>query len=253
MKAHEPAIEPVPEPMIVQTDHFEINPALQPKVLLVGTTQTPVLIIDDFMVDIDALINDAASADFQQDAHSYYPGVRAILPRPYVISVLNAVYQFIYQVYQIPTDRRLKPQDIWYSLITTKEQDLKPLQCLPHFDSTDPYYFAILHYLSPEPHGGTGLFRHRPTGLEKISQAGQAGYFQAAQQHLATHGAPSQRYCVQSDDHYELYQTLAYRQNRLVIYPGNLLHSSLVNPATDIAAAISAGRLTANIFINFLA
>ncbi|MFN6969711.1 MAG: DUF6445 family protein [Rheinheimera sp.] len=234
-------------------DLFMMNPVLQPQVLLVGEAQTPVLIIDDLAADVHALLQNAALADFQQDVHSYYPGVRAMLPRPYVISVLNAVYQWIYQVYQIPPDRRLKPQDIYYSLITTAETDLKPLQCLPHFDSTDPYYFALLHYLSPEPHGGTGLFRHRPTGFEKITQVEQERYFQAAQLHLSLHGSPAQRYCVQSDDHFELYQTLAYRQNRLVIYPGNLLHSSLVNPATDIAASIEGGRLTANIFINFLA
>ncbi|MFN6972740.1 MAG: DUF6445 family protein, partial [Rheinheimera sp.] len=92
-----------------------------------------------------------------------------------------------------------------------------------------------------------------PTGLENISAATQAGYFQAAQQYFSKYGAPPQRYCVESNGHFELYQQLEYRQNRLVIYPGNLLHSSLVNPATDIAAAVSAGRLTANIFINFLA
>ncbi|RVU34355.1 hypothetical protein EOE67_15925 [Rheinheimera riviphila] len=232
---------------------FVINTILKPQLIYVGTQQTPVLIIDDLALDLPALLADAASADFQADAYSYYPGVRALLPRPYVIAVLDAVYQLIYQVYQVPSERRLKPQDIYYSLITSAEQDLKPLQCLPHFDSTDRYYFALLHYLSPEPHGGTGLFRHRPTGLEKISAATQARYFQAAEQHLAHFGAPPQRYCVETNDHFELYQKLEYRQNRLVIYPGNLLHSSLVNPATDIAASISEGRLTANIFINFLA
>lgn len=232
---------------------FAINTRLKPQLLYVGQQQTPVLIIDDLMVDLQALLVDATGADFQTDPHSYYPGVRAMLPRPYVIAVLNAVYQLIYQVYQVPLALRLKPQDIYYSLITTAEEKLKPLQCLPHFDSTDPYYFALLHYLSPEPHGGTGLFRHRPTGLEKISAATQAGYFQAAEQHFAKYGAPSQGYCVNTNEHFELYQQLEYRQNRLVIYPGNLLHSSLVNPATDIAASISEGRLTANIFINFFA
>jgi hypothetical protein len=232
---------------------FAINTALKPQLIYVGAQQTPILIIDELAADLPALLVDAASADFQTDAHSYYPGVRALLPRPYVIAVLDAVYQLIYQVYQVPRERRLKPQDIYYSLITTAEQDLKPLQCLPHFDSTDPYYFALLHYLSPEPHGGTGLFRHRPTGFEKITAATQSGYFQAAEQHLARFGAPRQGYCIETNDHFELYQKLEYRQNRLVIYPGNLLHSSLVNPATDIAASISEGRLTANIFINFLA
>jgi len=232
---------------------FDVKGGLKPQVLLVGRAQTPVVIIDDLMMDLSALLADAAQADFQADPHSYYPGVRARLPRSYVIAVLNAVYPLIYQLYQVPLERRLKPQDIYYSLITTAEQDLKPLQCLPHFDSTDPYYFALLHYLSPPPHGGTGLFRHHPTGLEKIAVTDQPHYFQAADRYFAKHGGPPQRYCVSSDGHFELYHTLEYRQNRLVIYPGNLLHSSLVNPQTDIAASIDHGRLTANIFINFLA
>ena len=84
---------------------FLINTALKPQLLYVGVQQTPVLIIDDLVLDLPALLTDAASADFQQDPHSYYPGIRAMLPRPYVIAVLNAVYQLIYQVYQIPPDR----------------------------------------------------------------------------------------------------------------------------------------------------
>ncbi len=232
---------------------FTINTGLSSQVIYVGQQQTPVIIIDDLMADVHALLADAATANFGADPHSYYPGLRAFLPRPYVIAVLDAVYQLIYQVYQIPADLRLKPQDIYYSLITTSEAALTPLQCLPHFDSTAPFYFALLHYLSPAPHGGTGLFRHQPTGLERITAANQQGYFQAAEQYLAHAGAPVARYCVTSDDHYQLYQVLEYRQNRLVIYPGNLLHSSLVNPLTDISASISDGRLTANIFINFIA
>jgi hypothetical protein len=232
---------------------FGVNPGLSPQLLYVGQQQTPVIIIDNLVTDLPALLADAAAAEFQADADSYYPGVRAFLPRPYVIAVLNAIYPLLYQVYQIPTELRLKPQDIYYSLITTPEAELKPLQCLPHFDSTSPYYLALLHYLSPPPHGGTGLFRHRPTALERITAAVQDDYFQSAKQYFEKNTAPAQRYCVQSDDHYELYQQLEYRQNRLVIYPGNLLHSSLVNPATDISAAINTGRLTANIFINFVA
>jgi hypothetical protein len=48
-----------------------------------------------------------------------------------------------------------------------------------------------------------------------------------------------------------LYHQIEYRPNRLVIYPGNLLHSTIVNPQTDIDANPSSGRLTTNIFINF--
>jgi hypothetical protein len=54
-----------------------------------------------------------------------------------------------------------------------------------------------------------------------------------------------------SNDEYELYHRIEYRPNRLVVYPGCLLHSGLVNPAVDINPDPRTGRLTANIFVDF--
>ncbi len=49
------------------------------------------------------------------------PGQRAVLPKAYVAASLNAVYQLIYQVYQVPEKLRLKPQMLFYALITQPE------------------------------------------------------------------------------------------------------------------------------------
>lgn len=39
-----------------------------------------------------------------------------------------------------------------------------------------------------------------------------------------------------------------YRPNRLLIYPGTLLHSGLIDAGTDLDTSPLSGRLTVNIF-----
>ncbi|WP_306518891.1 DUF6445 family protein [Rheinheimera sp.] len=242
---------PLAEPPLVEPG-VRINPRLKPELVLLGQQQTPLIVIDDLVENLPQLLAYAAVQNFQQDRDSYYPGVRALLPRTYVKAVLDALYPLLYQQYQLAANLRLTPKDIYFSLINQKPETLLPLQRLPHFDTPSNYYFALLHYLAPEPHGGTGFFRHLPTGYERIDAANQQHYFASAQQYLDKQGVPAAAYCDGTDGHYQLYQAVPYRQNRLVIYPGNLLHSSLVKPELDISSDASSGRLTANIFIEFV-
>jgi hypothetical protein len=232
--------------------NFSINPAARSELVRLGPEQTPLIIIDDFMLDLAAVRQCALQSAFSQDADSYYPGVRAALPKDYVAATLNALYQLIYQVYQVPQRLRLKPQMLFYALISQQQNSLHPLQCMPHFDTSAPYYFALLHYLNEAPHGSTGFFRHIPTGYHRITDDRRAAYFSAAQSFIDQHGAPEQQYFVKTNQHYELYYQVPYQANRLVIYPGNLLHSTLVEPDLDISDSPVTGRLTANMFIDFL-
>ena len=251
------AVEPpLAEPSLVEPPLAEpgvrINTRLKPELVLLGHQQTPLIVIDDLVENLPELLAYAAVQNFQQDQDSYYPGVRALLPRTYVKAVLDALYPMLYQQYQLSANLRLTPRDTYFSLINQQPETLLPLQRLPHFDTPSGHYFALLHYLAPEPHGGTGFFRHIPSGYERISVENQPQYFASAQQYLDKHGVPAAAYCDGSDGHYQLYQAVPYRQNRLLIYPGNLLHSSLVKPSTDICSDPVAGRLTANIFIEFI-
>ena len=73
----------------------------------------------------------------------------------------------------------------------------------------------------------------------------------AAEAYVQSHGMPAERYINASDDHFEMIAELEYRPNRLVMYPGNVLHSGLIDPDRDISADPRAGRLTANLFLYF--
>ncbi|NKF51696.1 hypothetical protein G3R49_14110 [Shewanella sp. WXL01] len=223
---------------------------------LIGHSRTPVIIIDDFCHDLSLLQQIAADAPFAPDSHTFYPGLRAPLPKDYSIEVINYLFQMVYDVYRIPHSLRLTPQNLVFSLLTKTADQLAPAQCMPHFDTPSPYYFAILHYLNDSSHGATGFFRHKSTGLERIDQQNMQHYFnqldkENAQQAQRNDCEPTPAYCTNSNHSFELYDQIEYKQNRIAIYPGNLLHSTLVDPQTDIDANPETGRLTANLFLHF--
>jgi hypothetical protein len=230
----------------------QVSSDLTLQVLSVGEDKTPVIVIDEFSVNTDDIVEHACkNLPFNKRDNTHYPGIRAPLPKDYVINVLQAVYQEICRIYNVPTNLQLRPQEIYFSLITQKPESLSLLQRMPHFDTSRPFYFAVLHYLNDGNHGNTGLFRHIPSGLEKIENHNVEAYLTSAQNFIDTRGEPPQEYCTQSNEHFELYQQIEYKPNRLVIYPGQLLHSIIILPEHDIDPNPSTGRLTANIFIEF--
>ncbi|QDP00461.1 DUF6445 family protein [Thalassotalea sp. PS06] len=230
----------------------DINADFTPEVIRVGNEQTPVIIIDDFLSSSTVLEELAQQISFEPDKFSLYPGVRAKIPPEYYVPLLQAVYQGIYKVYQVPRTLRLKPMDAYLSLLSTEQENLQLLQRMPHFDTERPFYFAVLIYLNNGVHGDTGLFRHKPSGFERIHQNRFQTYQNYRQQHLQQFGEPESQYITASNDQYELYQRLEYKPNRLVIYPGNLLHSTIVDIDRDIDANPQTGRLTCNLFVEFV-
>lgn len=231
---------------------FRVNPNINVQIIPIGNEKTPIIVIDDFAVDNKDVIDHACTkSKFSDDLDTFYPGIRAPLPQPYVITVLQSVYLGMCEVYKIPIELNLVPLNHSYSLLTNDEKDLHFLQRMPHFDTSKPYHFAVLHYLNPGSHGNTGFFRHLPTGYERINDNRAEHYVDSAKAFIAKNGEPLPKYLVSSNEHYELYHEVEYKQNRLVIYPGNLLHSTIVCIDTDIDPNPASGRLTANMFVDF--
>ena len=231
----------------------KISPAAESQTVTVGSEQTPIHMVDSLLVDLDPIIHQACtSAVFRPEDRTKYPGVRAELPSDYARVVLSFIAPTLRDLYRVPSSLRPTLKAGYFSLVSRTAEQLSPLQCMPHFDSHEPYYIAVMHYLNPGDFGGTSFYRHRPTGYENITAARRAGFIQSAQHHLATHGGrPAQRYIDGSDDHFERLESLPYRQNRLLVYPGTLLHSGNIDPTRDISQDPRTGRLTANLFINF--
>jgi hypothetical protein len=229
------------------------NDNQQIDIRVVGTERTPVLVIDRPFDSADDLLAAATSdANFLADRRFAYPGIRAELPDSYVDALVPDLLERLRDVYEIPIHLEHRIIHRLYSLITTPPEDLGVLQRVPHFDTLNSYYFATVHYLAPGPFAGTGIFRHRPTGFERISEDRYPAYVEAAESHMKAHGLPDARYIDSSTDHYELIEELEYQQNRLIVYPGNLLHSGLIQPERDVSWDPATGRLTANLFIDFV-
>lgn len=235
----------------MQDPPFEVNQQASLSVRLVGHERHKVLIFDDFAVDTKPLRDHALGLEWDS-VTSQYPGIRAPLPRSYIRETLGSLYRRFFRTYRVPRDLGMKVINSAYSLITVPEAELAAPQCNPHFDSISPHYLAVLHYLNVGPYGDTGLFRHRPTGFESINEARMDRYADERQAWFERHGPPARQYFKGSDEQYELYERIEYRPNRLVVYPGCLIHSGLVNTAADIDDDPRTGRLTANLFVDFV-
>lgn len=231
---------------------MQVNPNASIDIQYIGNDATPIVIIDDVLTDCSSTIDIAINhANFAMINTTLYPGVRAVLPKEYIMPVLRALAAPMNKVYAIGQDKRLKVLGAYYSLVSIPQNELHPLQKKPHFDSGDPHYFAMIHYLNPNPHGGTGFFRHKPTGYERISNDRKDNYLKLLQQNTQNNNDDNIGYVKQSNSDYELIYAVDYKPNRLVFYPGSILHSGLINEKTDISSDSENGRLTANMFICF--
>lgn len=232
------------------TLRIKLNRKTRPEIKLIGAEKTPVIIIDDVCENFKALVANAQSRQFKSVKSTFYPGIRAPFDNVDLTEVKTGLTPLLQQVYRISEGLTPTWKNNCFSLITVPEERLHPLQCLPHFDAPKPFHFAVLLYLSGKSHGGTGLFRHNDSGFETISEQRCDPYFSSANSCVAL-GDFTQGYIKGSNRHFELIYEVPHKANRLVIYPGNILHSTLVQPETDIDANPMTGRLTANLFIEF--
>ncbi len=238
-----------PDRPIIRSENRPLNDVV---IQAVGLSKTPVITINDVGVDwVESLRQHARDLDFSLDRKNYYPGVRCNLPNQYVLAIMSVIAKLVSDVYRIPKNLMPNISQASFSLVTQPEQTLSTAQCMPHFDTTKPYSYAILHYLSPGDHGHTGFFRHLPTGFESISAENRQLYLSEIDRYVDRHGQPKKQYMTSGNNHFELIDKVAYQQHRLAVYPSSLIHSAMILPEKDIHTDPMKGRLTANIFLEF--
>lgn len=220
------------------------------KVVKVGDEKTPCIVIDDYSENIDSLNHDAKKVTFESVVDKNYPGIRGALPETYTKEAVEYLRDIIVTVYGVPDDYNLSDYSGYYSLVTKTGAELSLGQKMPHFDTAEPYYFAVLQYLNDGSHGGTGFFKHKPSGIERVFFDCVDLFLKRAKQYIAGNGSPKGGYCF-GDDHFELVDKVTHVKNRLIVYPGNLLHSALIDDSLDVSSDLDFGRLTANIFMGF--
>lgn len=234
-------------PMIAINPHY--SSVCQP----VGQEQTPVIVIDDLLTDISAVLRVAVAQKYSPPPSVIaYPGIRATIDKQYSEPVLTAIKAVFNTVYGVPQKRSLQLKAAAFSLLSTPEKELDVRQCVPHFDSPQPDTFALLHYLNRGDFGGTSFYGHRPTGFENITLDRLSSYTAATQTFSAINGYPEKKYFTQSTTHFELLNVIDYKPNRLIIYPTTLLHSGYFEkPHLNVNDDPYTGRLTANLYVDF--
>ena len=218
--------------------------------LRIGDEATPLVIIDDLVMDPQWLIDAAGQGSpFQTDPANFYPGVRKPAPQLYQQALQTALLPLLQAVFNQQASR-LHCMQAAFSLSTTPPSQLRPIQMLPHIDTTTPQQLAMVHYLCGPEQGGTSFYRHRETGFERISTERLAGYSaclkagaQAAQLHLHPSYIDGDTPMFQ-----RMYQVEA-KANRAIIYPGNLLHSGDIRQGSGLVADPKFGRLTISSFL----
>lgn len=215
------------------------------RLMRLGNEGEPVVIIDGFSSDAEALRLQGAKLAYGPGGH-HYPGHRAPAPSGYLGERMDLLQKVLTGVFGMAHGAVLVECN--YSIVTTRPEALTPIQRLPHFDSTEPGYLALLHYLCGPEEGGTSFYRHRATGFETVAADRLGHYNETLQREAKVHGLPPAEYFSGSGAQFERIGRVGAVWNRMVIYRGFRLHSGDILQPERIGQP-GAARLTVNTFL----
>jgi hypothetical protein len=224
---------------------------VKPQLQRVGTSQSPVVIIDEFSGIAEEVARIAESLAPFPPSGSYYPGVRRMISEAderaysYVLKTCEEAAPYIGGAFEVQ-DFRLR--DASFSMVTRSPDQLHATQRIPHFDSFEPNLFALLHYLRVPAGTGTAFYRHRSTAIERVTGENRDRFLAASGRELEMLG-PGSGYINDSNEFFEQIGRADAVVDRMIIYPGNLLHSGIIPAGMPLSADPRNGRLTANLFI----
>lgn len=213
----------------------------------VGREGEPLVVVDDFAPDADALRDAAIAATFEPATH-HYPGIRAPLPASYLTAQLPVIAAVVRDVFGPRGD--LEVIDASFSIVTTPPAELSVQQRLPHCDAYARNRIALLHYLSPDDDDGTAFFRHRSTGFETVDQHRAAIYSGQLEAELRHAGPPPAAYVFGDTPLFEQTLLVGAKYNRALLYRSCLLHSGAIAPDAGLSPDPARGRLTITGFLS---
>ena len=225
---------------------------MRPELRRIGEAQSPVVVIDEFSGRLEEILGIAeALAPYPSLKGNYYPGLRRIIEpadeasNAYVEKTCSDAAQFIAGAFDVAGFSLLEAS---FSMVTTQPLGLSPPQRAPHFDSPDPKYYALLHYLRVPEESGTAFYRQRSTGIERVTEVNIAQFITTAEREAALLSADS-GYISGSNRFFEQIGAVEAVPDRLLIYQGSLLHSGIIPPLMSFSTDPRSGRLTANLFV----
>ena len=213
----------------------------------VGREAQPVVVIDGFAADPDALRTAALRAPFEPAAH-HYPGIRGALPATYVDRQSAVLAEILGPMFG--RTGAVDVIDASFSIVTTPPGDLNVRQRLPHCDAFGADRIALVHYLSLDDGDGTAFFRHRSTGFETVDENRAPIFFGQLEAEMRLGSVPPPAYVFDNTPLFERTLTVEARYNRALVYPSYLLHSGAIRPDAILASDPAKGRLTVTAFLS---
>ena len=225
---------------------------MKPELRRVGNSQSPIVIIDEFSAAVDEIGRLADElAPFPRIEGNNYPGVRRRigetdeLAHAYVLATCKSAAPFIGGGFDV---KGFDLVEASFSIVTLAPEELHPVQRAPHFDSPDQNLFALLHYLRVPENSGTAFYRHRATGIERVTNDNVNLFVTTARTEASMLAADS-GYMHGSDRFYEQIADVEAVSDRVIIYHSSLLHSGIIPTGMSLSADPREGRLTANLFL----
>lgn len=234
--------------MVWSPDVLAVNPRCTVATHRVGPSGRKVLLADDFYLYPER-VSELALNLYYTESRSLvgsYPGSRAVitLDTHPLIETLGKLWGEPL----IPFHSDYHP--VIFSAIINRDYELTPWQRQPHIDQG----ITAMVYLNPEElcSGGTGLYRHRPTGLDRIPIELTADLIRLAGRHgisaetLRTQegyaeflntvifnpdfAVKENTYINDGNEFWELLFLIQMKPNRLVIFDGRMFHSQHILP-----------------------
>jgi hypothetical protein len=191
----------------------------------IGRGNIEVIRIDDVLHDPDGVAALGFAQSYSEDRSNLYPGFRAAVPEDFSTELRTRLAPIL--------QRTIDRDASFFSVVATASKDLVPLQCIPHYDSTDPNLYAAVIYLCDSRFSGTVFYRHRKTGYEEITATTVNNYQLALNSDMRTHGAPQKEYIAGDSVLFEAIFSNELKFNSAIIYPARMLHAAKIAAGFD--------------------
>jgi hypothetical protein len=220
-------------------DELKLNPDLKVVKLEHDDPDIIVYVVDDFLLNPETITEYAQNTAYFGPVgsdHTAYPGIRDRLPRPYERALARLI-ELVFGISDATISRCM------LSLVTLKPDELIATQKLPHIDSLEDNQMASVHYLSTQDRGGTSIYRYKPRNLLRVT-ADKQEFVREMIEHVKEHAADHSGYLLGDTSLFKREVCIDAKYNRIVLYPGNLLHCANLGSPASYLNDIQQGRLS---------
>lgn len=226
------------------TTLFAFNPDAAVEVMRIGRCGLKVSVIENVLRDPDGVAALGFAQSYAEDRGNLYPGLRAAMPESFSTSFRAWLTPILQRNGVLASNQAISRDASFFSVVTTASKDLLPIQCIPHYDSTDPNLFAAVIYLCGPRFSGTAFYRHRRTGYEEITAENVSNYQLALNSDMRLHGAPEKDYINGDSLLFETVFSNELKFNGAIVYPARMLHAAKIEKQFNSPQDRSEWRLT---------